>query len=120
MAGTLLGEIDSATLELTDTEPGVTVGHRVERGVLSGLLSMPPHARVLSDIDDPLEGCDLAVKSITFGRVGDPAGTHTRERNLGVTMRAFGYIPKWPSGWMGSAQWVRPDGEEEGREDDAL
>jgi hypothetical protein len=83
---------------------------------LLGLLARPSAARSFSDVDDPLEGCDSAVKSITFGRVGAPAGTHTRERNLGVTMRAFGYLPPWPREWMGSAPAVRDDGEDEGRE----
>jgi hypothetical protein len=92
--------------------------HRDREGTLFGLLAKPTIARTLSDVDDPLEGCDSAVKSITFGRVGDPAGTHTRERNQAVTMRAFGYIPDWPRWWMGSAPAVRDDGEDEGREVD--
>ena len=91
---------------------------RVEVSEFQLVLGRPAVARSLSDIDDPLEGCDSSVRTITYGRVGDPAGTHTRERNQAVTMRAFGYIPTWPKDWIGSASWERPDGDEVGQEID--
>jgi hypothetical protein len=109
-----------ADISRAETDSGTTEFRAGDDVTLALLMGKPVAPRTLSDIDDPLEGCDGAVKSITFGRVGDPAGTHTRERNLGVTMRAFGYLPEWPRDWMGSAPWVHPDGDEEGREDDAL
>lgn len=111
MADTSRAATDSAPLR-------EVVDDSLSPNPLLSLLVKPAQARTLSEIDDPLEGCDSTVRSITFGRVGDPAGTHTRERNLGVTMRAFGYLPEWPRGWMGSAPWERPDGDEEGQEID--
>jgi hypothetical protein len=86
------------------------------RSDLAELLDRPKIARGLSDIDDPLEGCDLTVRSITYGRIGDPAGTHTRAQCKAVSVKLFGFEPTWPREWVGSRQEDREDGEEEGRE----
>jgi len=87
-----------------------------EYDVLGSLLSRPGFARTLSDIDDPLEGCDSLCRSITYGRVGDPAGTHTRAQMKRATVRAFGYQPGYVH--VHSEVWRREDGEDEGREID--
>jgi hypothetical protein len=81
---------------------------------LLALLERPTMARSLADIDDPLEGCDSLCRSITYGRVGDPAGTHTREQCKRATVRAFGYQPEYVNVHSEIAPDV--DGEDEGRE----
>lgn len=70
------------------------IDHQQPSGMAS-LLARPVAARVLLDVDDPLEGCDARCRSITYGRVGDPAGTHTREQMQAVTKRTFGYLPEY-------------------------
>lgn len=116
MADTSRAATGSAIHEFEPDEASRLIGTRVQGEELLALMGRPSVARSFSDIDDPLEGCDSLCRTISYGRVGDLAGTHTRERNQAVTMRAFGYLPEWPSGWIGSQAWMRPDGDEEGRE----
>lgn len=73
-------------------------------GTLFGLLAKATHPRGLLDIDDPLEGCDSTAMRISFGRVGDPAGTHTREQIQRATIVAFGYQPAYVPVWSEAAE----------------
>lgn len=66
---------------------------------LAALLRGTTTPRGLLDVDDPLEGCDATAMRISFGRVGDPAGTHTREQMQRATIVAFGYQPAYVPVW---------------------
>lgn len=95
-----------------EDEEGAFVGSPL----LDGLLAMQAVARQLLDVDDPLEGCDRLCRSITYGRVGDPAGTHTRAQCQAATVKLFGYSPVYAP--VESHPWDRDDGDDEGREVD--
>lgn len=91
-----------------EDEEGAFVGSPL----LDGLLAMQAVARQLLDVDDPLEGCDRLCRSITYGRVGDAAGTHTRAQCKAATVKVFGTVQTWPREWMGSSEYEREDGDD--------